>query len=91
MLSLIPRTFHVPLSPTCNLTCNSTCNFTCNSTCNLTPQVLLVYGRGTGVTDTRLVVKEVGSERTLQEVVVGKPVLDIQVRGDAASRWGIPR
>lgn len=41
-------------------------------------QVLLVYGRGTGVTDTKIVVKEVGSERTLQELVVGKPVLDIQ-------------
>ena len=35
---------------------------------NLCWQVLLVYGRGSGVTDTKLVVKEVGTERTLQEV-----------------------
>ena len=42
-------------------------------------QVLLVYGRGSGLTDTKLVVREVGTERVVQEVLVGKPVLDIQV------------
>jgi len=41
-------------------------------------QALLVFGRGSGVTDTKLVVREVGTERTLQEVNVGKPVIDIQ-------------
>jgi len=50
-------------------------------------QVLLVYGRGSGVTDTKLVVKEVGTERTLQEVLIGKPVLDIQSAEINGSRY----
>ena len=50
-------------------------------------QVLLVYGRGSGVTDTRLVVKEVGTERTMQEVNIGKPVLDIQAAEINGSRY----
>ena len=50
-------------------------------------QVLLVYGRGSGVTDTKLVVKEVGTERTMQEVNIGKPVLDIQAAEINGSRY----
>jgi len=41
-------------------------------------QVMLVVARGTGAGDTKLVVQEVPGQRTLQEVAVGKPVLDIQ-------------
>lgn len=39
---------------------------------------MLVVARGTGAGDTKLVVQEVPGQRTLQEVAVGKPVLDIQ-------------
>jgi len=40
--------------------------------------VMLVYSRGTGMGDTKVIVQEVGSGRIQQELCVGKPVLDIK-------------
>jgi len=40
-------------------------------------QALLVFGRGTGQTDHRVIVQEVGSERVVQELNIGRPVLDL--------------
>jgi len=40
-------------------------------------QVFLVFGRGSGQTDHRVVVQEVGSERVVQELNIGRPVLDV--------------
>jgi hypothetical protein len=37
-----------------------------------------VYGRGTGSSDHKVTVREVGTERIHQEVNVGRPVLDVQ-------------
>ena len=38
---------------------------------------MLVFSRGSGQTDQRVVVQEVGSERVVQELPVGRPVVDI--------------
>jgi len=40
--------------------------------------VMLVYSRGTGMGDQKIIVQEVGTGRIQQEVSVGKPVLDIK-------------
>jgi len=40
--------------------------------------VMLVYSRGTGMGDQKVIVQEVGSGRIQQELSVGKPVLDIK-------------
>jgi len=39
---------------------------------------VVVTGRGTSSSDHKLTVREVGSERILQEISIGKPVLDVQ-------------
>ena len=41
-------------------------------------RVVLVAGRGTSQHDHKLCVREVGTDRLLQELNIGKPVLDIQ-------------
>lgn len=40
-------------------------------------QMLVLYGRGSGKSDQKLIVQEVGSERVIQEVNVAKPLLDL--------------
>jgi len=40
-------------------------------------ETLLVFGRGTGQTDHRVIVQEVGSQRVVQEINIGRPVLDL--------------
>lgn len=40
-------------------------------------RVLVCFGRGSTAQDHKLVVQEVGSDRVVQEVAVGRPVLDV--------------
>ncbi len=40
-------------------------------------QLLAMYGRGSAQSDHKLVIKEVGTDKVVQEVSTGKPVLDI--------------
>jgi len=40
--------------------------------------VMLVYSRGTGMGDHKIILQEVGSGKIIQEISVGKPVLDIK-------------
>ena len=41
-------------------------------------RVMLAYTRGTGVGDIKIVIQEVPTARIVQEIGVGKPVLDIK-------------
>merc|ERR1712083_510634 len=43
-----------------------------------TGTVMLVYSRGTGMGDHKIILQEVGSGKIIQEISVGKPVLDIK-------------
>ena len=40
-------------------------------------QVLVLFGRGSATSDHKLIVQEVGSDKMIQEIHVGKPILDI--------------
>ncbi len=45
--------------------------------CSKDHQMTVLFGRGSGKTDHKLIVQEVGSDRVLQEVPIPKPILDI--------------
>ena len=48
-------------------------------------RLLAAYGRGSGLSDQRVSVLEVGSDRTVADVAVARPVVDMwQCRGAAA-------
>ena len=39
--------------------------------------MVIAYGRGSGLSDHKVIVQEVGTDRYLQEIAVAKPITDI--------------
>ena len=39
--------------------------------------MVIAYGRGSGQTDHKVIIQEVGTDKYLQEIPVAKPILDI--------------